>query len=128
MRLLFLSLVAVYVASIISNGLASDADVALEIGRNDTQSKLDEEQRDILARLEAKRDAKVSEFVQDWRRAYPAVSAERLQELRLIEQKVNNDITVAADFTIAAKQKKADRLNDAIAVPFGSKFEANPGM
>ena len=128
MRLLFLSLVAVYVASIISNGLSSDANVALEIGRHEAQSKLAEEQRDILARLEAKRDAKVSEFVQDWRRAYPAVSAERLQELRLIEQKVNNDITVAAEFTIAAKQKKADRLNDAIAVPFGSKFEANPGM
>lgn len=128
MRFVFFALVAVFVASIIANGLGRDADVKLAIHQADAQAKLDEEQRAILTRLEAKKDAKVSEFVQDWRRAYPEASAERLQELRLIEQKVNNDITVAADFTLAAHQKKADKINDAITAPFGGKFEAKPGL
>lgn len=128
MRFVFFALVAVFVASIIANGLGRDADVKLAIHQADAQTKLDEEQRAILTRLEAKKDAKVSEFVQDWRRAYPEASAERLQELRLIEQKVNNDITVAADFTLAAHQKKADKINAAITAPFGGKFEAKPGL
>lgn len=128
MRFVFFALVAVFVASIIANGLGRDADVKPAIHQADAQAKLDEEQRAILTRLEAKKDAKVSEFVQDWRRAYPEASAERLQELRLIEQKVNNDITVAADFTLAAHQKKADRINAAITAPFGGKFEAKPGL
>jgi RNase adaptor protein for sRNA GlmZ degradation len=128
MRFLFIALVAVFVASIISNGLGRDADVKLAIHQADAQAKLDEEQRIILTRLEAKNDAKVSEFVQDWRRAYPAVGAEKLQELRLIEQKINNDITVAADFTLAAKRKKSDELNDMVSSPFGAKFEAHPGI
>lgn len=128
MRFVFFALVAVFIASIIANGLGRDADVKLAIHQADAQTKLDEEQRAILTRLEAKKDAKVSEFVQDWRRAYPEASAERLQELRLIEQKVNNDITVAADFTLAAHQKKADKINAAITAPFGGKFEAKPGL
>lgn len=128
MRFLFLAFVAVFVASIISNGLGRDADVKLAIHQADAQAKLDEEQRAILTRLEAKKDAKVSEFVQDWRGAYPAASAEKLQELRLIEQKINNDTTVATDFTLAAHQKKADKLNDTISSPFGGKFEAHPGI
>lgn len=128
MRFVFLALVAVFVASIIANGLGRDADVKLAIHQSEAQAKLDEEQRAILTRLEAKKDAKVSEFVQDWRREYPKASAEQLQELRLIEQKINNDITVAADFTLAAHQKKADKLNETITAPFGGKFEAKPGL
>jgi predicted aldo/keto reductase-like oxidoreductase len=128
MRFLFLALIAVYVASIISNGIGRDADVKLAIHQADTQSKLDEEQRAILTRLEAKKDSRVSEFVQDWRTAYPTASSETLQELRLIEQKTNNDITLVSNFTLAAHQKKADKLNDAISTPFGGKFEARPGI
>lgn len=121
MRFLFLAFVAAFVASIIFNG-------QLAIHQVDAQAKLDEEQRIILARLEAKKDAKVSVFVQDWRVAYPSPSTEKLQELRVIEQKINNDITVAADFTLAANQKKADELNDTFSSPFGGKVEAHPGI
>lgn len=128
MRFLFIALVAVFVASIISNGLGRDADVKLAIHHADAQAKLDEEQRVILKRLDAKNDAMVSEFVQDWRGAYPVASAEKLQELMLIEQKINNDITIAADFTLAAKRKKSDELNDMFSSPFGAKFEAHPGI
>ncbi|WP_298595320.1 hypothetical protein [uncultured Zoogloea sp.] len=128
MRFVFLALVAVFVASIIANGLGRDADVKLAIHQSEAQAKLDEEQRAILTRLEAKKDAKVSEFVQDWRREYPKASAEQLQELRLIEQKINNDITVAADFTLAAHQKKVDKINAAFTAPFGGKVEAKPGL
>lgn len=128
MRFLFLALVAVFVASIISNGLGRDADVKLAIHQANAQAKLDDEQRTILTHLEAKKDAKVSEFVQDWRRAYPTASAGSIQELRLIEQKINNDITVAANFTLAAHQNKADTLNGAISSPLGGKFEARPGF
>lgn len=128
MRFLFFALVAALVALIISDGIGRDADVKLAIHQADVQAKLDEEQRDILTRLEAKKDSKVSEFVQDWRRVYPAASANTLQELRLIEQKINNDITAAGSFTLAANKKKADKLNEAIASPFGGKFEAQPGI
>ena len=93
MRFLLFAVVAVFVASIISDGLGRDADVKLAIHQADAQAKLDEEQRLILTRLETKMDTKVSEFVQDWRRAYPTASANSLQELRLAEQKINNDIT-----------------------------------
>jgi hypothetical protein len=66
--------------------------------------------------------------VRDWRVAYPAASAEGLQELRLVEQKISNDVFAAAQFTLAAHQKKADKLNAAISAPFGGKFEAKPGL
>lgn len=125
MRLLFL---AVFVASIIASGLGRDADVKLAIYEAEAQAKLDAEQRTILTQLEAKRDAKVSEFVRDWRMAYPTANADSLQELRLIEQKIHNDISAVADFTLAAQQKKADRLNDLISSPFGGKFQARPGI
>ncbi len=62
MRFLFFGLVAVFVASIIANGLGRDADVKLAIHQADAQAKLDEEQRVILTRLEAQKDTKVSEF------------------------------------------------------------------
>lgn len=128
MRYLFLALVAVYVASIITSGLGSDAGTRLAILLADAQAKLDNEQLAILTNLEAKKSAKVSEFVRDWRSAYPTANAEALQELKLIEQKINNDIAAAADFTLAAHQKRANKLNDVISSPFSAKFEPRPGI
>lgn len=128
MRFLLFAFVALFGAVIIADGLGRGADVQLATHQADAQTKRNEEQQGILTRLEAKKDAKVSEFVQDWRIAYPTASAESLQELRLIEQKVNNDITVAADFTLAARQDTADKFNDAFSTPFGGKFQAKPGI
>lgn len=128
MRFLLFAIVALLAASMIANGLGRDADVKLAIHQAEAQSKLDEEQRAILTRLEAKKNTAVSQFVQDWRSAYPAASAEALQELRLVEQRISNDITVAAKFTLAAHQSKADKLNAAITAPFGGKVEAKPGL
>lgn len=128
MPFLLLALVALFAVSIFSDGLGREADVKLAIHQSESNSKLVQEQGDILTRLEAKKDAKVSEFVRDWRRAYPTPSTEKLQELQLIEQKINSDIAAAADFTLAAKQMKADKLNDVISSPIGAKFEARPGL
>ncbi|RRS01148.1 hypothetical protein EIP75_21455 [Aquabacterium soli] len=131
MRILFLSFIAVLVACIISDGLGHDADVKLAIHQSERQSALDSEQRSILSHLEAKHNETVSEFVRDWRRAYPAASETSLQELRLIEQKINNDVNAANQFTLAYHQKKADEVNGAIEAPFSLfdvKLEARPGM
>lgn len=129
MRLLFIALIAVVAATIISNGIGRDADVQLQIHEAGAQETRNVEQRAILARLESKNDSQVSEFVRDWRRAYPAASSEGLQELQIIEQKINNDIGAAAGFTLAAHQAKADRLNSMISAPFGGKVEARrPGI
>lgn len=128
MRILFLAFIAVLVACIISNGLGREADVKLAIHQAESQASLDAEQRSILARLEAKQDAKVSEFVRDWQTAYPGATDETLQELKLIEQMINNDISKASQFTLAFHQVKADALNSAIEAPFGGKFDARPGM
>lgn len=130
MRFLFIAFVAVLVVSAISIGLGRDADVRLAIHQANAQKDLDREQNTILTRLEAKKDAKVSEFVQDWRSAYPSASTEKLQELRLIEQMVNNDNTVVSDFTIEARQRKFDELQDSFQVPFafGKTIEAQPGL
>lgn len=128
MRFLILVFLAAYVASIIADGLGRDADVTYAIHQSEAQSKRDEEQRAILTRLEAKEDAKVSEFIQDWRKSYPAASAEGLQELRLVAQKIDNDISAAAQFTLAAHQERADKLNSAFSAPFGGSFEVRPGL
>lgn len=128
MRLLLSALVAILIASIISDGLGREADVALAIHQADLQARLNEEQRVILVRLEAKNDTKVSEFAQDWYRAYPTPGANTLQELRLIEQKINNDIASASNFTFAAHKKTADKLNEVVSSPFGGTFEAKPGI
>lgn len=74
MPFLLLALVALFAVSILSDGLGREADVKLAIHQSDSNSKLVQEQGDILTRLEAKKDAKVSEFVLDWRRAYPSSS------------------------------------------------------
>lgn len=121
MRFLIAVFAAVYIASMISDGLGRDADVALEI-------YLDQEQQSILTRLEAKNDANVSRFVQDWRRSYPKASPEKLQDLRLVEQKIDNDISTAAQFTLAAHKQKLDQLNGAISAPFGGTVEPQPGL
>jgi len=128
MPFLLFALVALFAVSIFSDGLSREADVKLAIHQSESNSKLVQEQGAILTRLEAKKDAKVSEFVRDWRSAYPTPSTEKLQELLLIEQKINNDVAVAADFTLAAKQMKADKLNDVISSPIGAKFGARPGL
>lgn len=128
MRFVLFAIVAVFAASVIASGLGREAEVTVAIHQAEAQAKLDEEQRAALARLEAKQNTRVSEFVRDWRKAYPAATAEKLQELRLIEQKINSDITSAGEFTLAARQQKADRLNASISAPFGGKFEAKPGL
>lgn len=129
MRYFLLTVIAaLLVGTIISNAIDRGSEVELAIYRAEIQAKLDEEQRDILSRLESKNDPKVSEFVRDWRVAYPTASGERLQELRLIEQKVESDITVASSFTLAVQQKKADELNEAISFPLGGQFKASPGL
>lgn len=128
MRYVLFALVALFVASIIANGMSSDADAKITMHREEQQAKLDTEQRQILTRLEAKNDAIVSEFVRDWRRSYPSATPSRLEELQLIEQKINNDISSARQYTLASAQIRADKLNAAIQSPLGAKAHAKPGL
>jgi len=122
MRFLFIAVIALWFASIIAGGLGHDADVQLSIHQADAQAKLDEAQRAILTRLESKNDPKASEFVQDWRRAFPVASDDKLQELRVVEQKINNNLSAAGEFTLAAHQHRAAELDAQISAPFGGKF------
>lgn len=128
MRFFLIAVMAVACSILISNGLGRDADVKMSIYLFDQEEKRNNEQLEILLRLETKHDSSVSEFVRDWRKAYPVATAEKLQELRLIEKKIDNDIRAASDFTLAAKQKREDKLSAVIASPLGGKFEAKPGL
>lgn len=128
MRFFLIAIMVVVCTKLISNGISRDADVKMSIYLFDQEEKRNNEQLEILLRLETKHDSSVSEFVQDWRKAYPVATVEELQELRLIEKKIDNDIRAASDFTLAAKQKRADKLSAAIASPLGGKFEAKPGL
>jgi hypothetical protein len=128
-KFVFFALVAIFVAALISNGLGRDAEVRLAIEQDHAQSKLDEEQRGILHRLEAKQSPKVSEFVDDWRQAFPKATAEKLQELRLIEQRIERDVNAAIQYTLSAKRDRAEKLSESITTPFGGiKATAEPGL
>lgn len=124
----FFAIVAIIIAALVSGGLGRDAEVKLSIYQAEQQSQLDTEQRAILASIEGVNNPHASQFVADWRAAYPAASAEGLQELRIIEAKVKADPASAQQFTLKAKQQKADQLNAAISVPFGGEFKAKPGI
>ena len=109
--------------------MGRDADVKLAIHQAQAQARLDEEQRGILSRLEAKNHGAVSEFVRDWRLAHPTATAEKLQELRVIEQKIDNDVQAAASFTRAARQQRVDKLSGMARGVFGDvEVEAGPGL
>ena len=129
MKYVFLGVIAIVVAVIISNGLGRDAEVKLVMQQAEQQSQLDAKQRTILANLEAMKDATVSEFVNDWRGAYPKATVAGLQELQVIEQKIKNDVRAAGEFTLAAHQKRADQWNKAVYSPFGGEAKASkPGL
>lgn len=128
MRFLFFGLVAICVAAIISNGLRRDGDAKLEMHRAEQQAKLDQEQRQILASLEAINSKTVSTFVADWRQHRSEVTEKSLEELRIIQEKIRNDPASAEKFTLAARQEAADKFNAAISSPFGAKMDAKPGL
>lgn len=128
MRFFLIAILAVWCSALISNSLSRDADVKLAIYESEQQEKLNNEQFEILLKLESKNDSKVSEFVKDWRKAYPVATPFKLQELRLIEKKINDDISAVTEFTLASRQKQADKLNAVIGSPFGGQFEAKPGL
>lgn len=113
----------------ISNAIESGPQAQIAMHQAEAQVKRDQEQRDVLVRLEAKNDAKASELANDWRKAYPIPTEEDLANLRLVEQRINNDITSAASLTTAAKQAKADALTSQFGTVLGSvNIKAKPGL
>ena len=129
MQIVFIAIVAIVIALIFSDGLGRDADVKLAIHQAEQQAKLDEEQRAILSRLEARKEAPVMEFVADWQRAYPTSSAERLQELRVIERRIEADPASAAQFTLAAHRVKDGKLGAGLETLSGKvELRSRPGL
>lgn len=129
MRFVILILAVLIGAYWISNAIESGPQAQIAMHQAEAQAKRDQEQRDVLVRLEAKNDAKVSELANDWRKAYPSPTEEVLANLRLVEQRINNDITSAASFTTAAKQANADALTSQFGTVLGSvHIKAKPGL
>jgi hypothetical protein len=74
--------------------LSSSGDRQIEAQHRDDQDR-------ILVNLAAMNDPVVSEFVKDWLHAFPEPNAEKLSELRVIEQNIKNDKAAAAKYTLA---------------------------
>jgi hypothetical protein len=87
-----------------------------------------ENQDKILVRLEAKNNDAVSRFVADWREAYEEPSPSNLSELRLIEQRINNDAGVAEKFTLAFKMANDPFCNGMVDAVFASRAVCLPGL
>lgn len=68
--------------------------------RNEAQDR-------ILVGLAAMNDPAVSEFVRDWRASFSQPTPEQLSELRLIEQNIKNDKSVAVKYTVSWKEKNS---------------------
>lgn len=129
MRFIVLMVVIIVAASMIADGLSREADVALATHSADKQSSLNEQQQAILKRLDAVGDSDVSQFVNDWHKAYPKATDKALQELAIIEQRITADPTVAVTFTLAHKQKQAAEFNAAVSPILGGGAKAEkPGL
>lgn len=116
--LLIFCLAALAIAGLISIDFSGE--------RERQASALVGQQRTLLVELEAMNDPSVSEFVRDWRYAYPEATAENVEELAIAAAAIKADPSRAKGMTLAAKQKELDAL------PFesviGSKPEAKPGL
>jgi hypothetical protein len=84
------------------------------------------EQQTLLTQIEAVHTPSASTVVDEWRRTYPEPSVERLAELKIMAQRIQNDPSSAEQYTTAASQKRID------AIPFesviGGKPVAKPGI
>lgn len=110
------------VVALVSSAVSQDREAKLQAARNTEQGVL-------LAQIESINTPVVSQLVDDWRTAYPEPSAEKLNELRVIAERVKNNPAVAAEFTKEAKQKSADKFNAAFSSPFNDGVKASgPGI
>ncbi|MDC9654378.1 hypothetical protein [Xanthomonas perforans] len=84
------------------------------------------EQRALLAQLDAVQTPAAKELVSDWRRTYPTPSAESLEELQLVVERVQRDPVAAESMTIAAKEKYIANLPWEPVI--GGHSKAAPGL
>lgn len=82
----------------------------------------------ILSSLVALNDVHVSQFVMDWVAAYPQPTPENLTELRLIEQAIKNDKSVAIQMTKAYKVENNPVCNGDIQTVFSKTPDCPPGL
>lgn len=84
------------------------------------------EQRRLLVELDAMNNPYVSQFVRDWRVAYPRATDSSVEELSLAAAAIKSDPSRAKTMTRSARQKALDNL------PFTPVFsgtpEAKPGL
>ncbi|HEP0118313.1 hypothetical protein [Escherichia coli] len=83
------------------------------------------EQDKILVELQSLNDPHVSDFVRDWRYYAPTPSPEQLTELRLIQQNIRNDKSVAEKYTLEWQNKNG--FCSKVEGVFG-KIECTPGL
>lgn len=93
------------------------------------QSSRNNEQGTLLAEIERLNTPAVSTFVDDWRTAYPQPSIEKINELKVIQQRLKNNPALATQYTKAAKQQNADKFNAVFSSPIsGDVKPAGPGI
>lgn len=83
------------------------------------------EQDKILVELQMLKDPHISEFVNDWRNYAPQPSPEQLSELRIIQQNIKNDKSVAEKYTLAWHNENS--LCGQVPESF-TKIECTPGL
>jgi hypothetical protein len=83
----------------------------------------------ILGGLQASNNEVVSEFVRDWRKAYPEPTKENLSELRKIQQRIKKDKSTAIEMTQAYKIENLKVCRDAAnAGTLSAVSECQPGL
>lgn len=83
-------------------------------------------QDQLLVELAGINDPAVSEFVRDWRKVFPQPTPEQLSELRIINQNIKNDKSVAIKYTIGWKEENS--FCGQLKATFGSNPRCSPGL
>lgn len=129
---LFLFLATIFGVLYIGSAIREPAQVQREIYNKEQQNKLNQEQIEILVKLESISVPAVKEFVSDWRTAYgDRPTTESLAELKIIEQRINANAKDAEQFTTRHHRESMQKLSSVVTPVFGfgtSESDAKPGL
>lgn len=113
-----IGLIVVFVSNVIRNN-----------NEDNLQATRNQEQRVLLAQMEAINNPVVSQLVDDWRTSFPVPDEKKLTELRVLFQRVKANPAEAAKFTKEAKQKDLDKINALVSSPLTGDAKADgPGL
>lgn len=101
---------------------SGDAEQAAQVNYS---AQRNEAQDSILVGLTALNNPAVNAFVNEWRSAYPSPTPEQLSRLRIAEQNIRNNPSVALTYTVSWKNTHA--LCGQLTTPLGD-IECTPGL